>query len=44
MENYDPDADLGDGGIIAHLTTIFDQAMVDLTMVCEALETGEATT
>ncbi len=42
--NYDTDPDLGDGGIISHLTAFLDQAMADLTMVCEALETGDATT
>jgi hypothetical protein len=44
IENYDPDPDCGDGGIISHLTAILDQAMADLTMVCEALETEDPTT
>jgi hypothetical protein len=35
--------DLGDGGRIAHLTASLDHAITDLTMVCAALETGEAT-
>jgi hypothetical protein len=41
IENYDHDPDLSDGGIIAHLTAILDQAIADLTAVCEALETGD---
>jgi hypothetical protein len=42
--NYDTDLDLGDGGIISYLTALLDQAIADLTMVCEALETRDATT
>jgi hypothetical protein len=38
IEDYDPDPDLGNAGIIAHLTAILEQAIVDLTQVCEALE------
>ena len=41
---YDTELDLEDGGIISHLTALLDQAMADLMMVCEALETGDATT
>lgn len=44
IENYDTDPGLGDGGIISHLIAILDQAMTDLTLVCAALETGDATT
>lgn len=43
IENYDSDPDLGDGGLISHLTAILEQAITDLTMVCEALETGDGT-
>ena len=43
-ENYDTDYALGDGGIISHLTAILDQAIADLTLVYEELETGDATT
>ena len=43
--DYDTDPTwLGDGGIISYLTGILDQAIDDLTMVCKALETGDATT
>ena len=42
VENYDPDHDLGDGGIIAHLTALLDHAIADLILVCEALETEDA--
>jgi hypothetical protein len=42
--HYDTDPDLGDGGIILHLTALLDEAMADLIMVCEALETGDVTT
>jgi hypothetical protein len=38
IEDFNPDAALGDGGQIAHLTAILEQAITDLTMVCEALE------
>lgn len=38
IEDDDPDPALGDGGRIAHLTAILDQAITDLTMVCDALE------
>ena len=41
IEDFPADPDLGDGGIIAHLTAILEQAIADLAMVCEALETGE---
>lgn len=43
IENDAPDPDCGDGGLIAHLTMILDQAMADLTMVCAALEAEDAT-
>ena len=43
IETYDSDLDSGDGGLIAHLTMILDQAMADLTMVCAALEAEDAT-
>ena len=39
-EDDDPDPDLGDGGRISHLTAIFEQALSDLTTVCEALESS----
>lgn len=42
IENDDPDPDLGDGGIIAHFTALLDQAIADLILVCEALETEDA--
>lgn len=38
IEDFNPDATLGDGGQIAHLTAILDQAITDLTLVCEVLE------
>ena len=38
IEDFPVDSDLGDGGILAHLTGILDQAIADLTAVCEALE------
>ena len=38
IEDFNPDPALGDGGIIAHLTDILDQAITDLNMVCDALE------
>jgi len=44
IEDFNPDPDLGDGAIISHLIAILDQAIADLTMVCEALETEGATT
>jgi len=44
IANYSTDPDLGDGGIISHLITLLDQAIADLMMVCETLETGDATT
>ena len=44
IEDFNPNPDLGDGAIISHLTAILDQAIADLMMVCEALETAEATT
>ena len=44
IEDFNPDPDLGDLGLISHLTAILDQAIADLMMVCEALETEDATT
>ena len=44
IEDFPSDPELGDGGIISHLTAILDQAICDLTMVCEALEAGDVTT
>jgi hypothetical protein len=41
IEDFPTDPDLGDRGIIAHLTAILEQAIADLTAVCEALETGD---
>ena len=41
IENDDHDPDRGDGGIIAHLTALLDQAIADLILVCEALETED---
>jgi hypothetical protein len=38
IEDFNADPALGDGGQIAHLTAIVDQAITDLTMVCDALE------
>ena len=38
IEDFNADPALGDGGQIAHLTAILDQAITDLTMVCDALE------
>jgi len=38
IEDYNPDPDLGDGGMISHLTAILEQAIIDLGLVCEALE------
>lgn len=38
IEDFTPDPDLGDGGVISHLTAILEQAITDLTLVCEALE------
>jgi hypothetical protein len=38
IEDFNPDPDLGDGGIISHLTAILEQAITDLGMVCDALE------
>jgi hypothetical protein len=38
IEDYDADLDLGDGGMISHLTAILEQAIADLGMVCDALE------
>jgi hypothetical protein len=38
IEDFSADPALGDGGRIAHLTAILDQAITDLTMVCDALE------
>ena len=44
IENYNSDRSFGEGGLLSHLTAILDQAITDISMVCEALETGEATT
>jgi hypothetical protein len=44
IENAETDPDLGDGGRIAVLTALLDQAITDLARVCAALETREATT
>ena len=44
IENYDAAPDLGDKDRIFYLIGILDQAMDDLTMVCKALEAGDATT
>ena len=38
IKDFNPDTALGDGGQIAHLTAILDQAITDLSLVCEALE------
>lgn len=38
IEDFNPDPALGDGGQIAHLTAILDQAITDLRMVGDALE------
>jgi hypothetical protein len=38
IEDFNPDPALGDGGQIAHLTAILDQAITDLALVCEVLE------
>jgi hypothetical protein len=38
IEDFNADPALGDGGIISHLTDILDQAITDLNMVCDALE------
>ena len=38
IEDFNPDPAFGDGGQIAHLTAILDQAITDLGMVCDALE------
>jgi hypothetical protein len=43
IEDYDRDADLGDGGILCHLTAILEQAIADLTLVCEALASYPST-
>ena len=44
IENYDAEPDLGDKDRIFCLIGILDQAMDDITMVCKALEGGDATT
>ena len=44
IADYDTAPDLGDGSIISHLTAILDQAIADLRLVCQVLETGDATT
>jgi hypothetical protein len=41
IEEFPADPDLGENGIICHLTGILDQAIADLTAVCAALETGK---
>ena len=38
IEDFNADPDLDDGGQIAHLTTILEQAISDLYRVCDALE------
>jgi hypothetical protein len=38
IEDFNPDSALGDGGQIAHLTAILEQAITDLSMVSDALE------
>ena len=38
IEDFNPDR-AGDGGTIAHLTDILDQAITDLNMVCDARST-----
>ena len=38
IENHDLDPNLGEGGVICHLTAILEQAITELTLVCEALE------
>jgi hypothetical protein len=43
IEDFNPDPALGDGGVIAHLTAILDQAITDLNMVCDALESYPST-
>jgi hypothetical protein len=40
IEGFPLDPNLGDAGVIAHLTRILDQTIADLTAVCEALETA----
>ena len=42
IDNFDADPELGDAGHIVHLTAMLDRAITDISMVCEALETGEA--
>ena len=45
IDNYDMEPDeLGYEGVISYLTGILDQAITDLTMVYEALATGDTTT
>ena len=39
IEDFRPDLDLGDRGMIVHLTTILEHAITDIAMVCDALET-----
>jgi hypothetical protein len=43
IDDYDRDADLGEGSLICHLTAILEQAIADLTLVCEALESYPST-
>ena len=40
IEDFNPDPALGDGGQIAYLTAILDQAITDLNMVCDVLESN----
>lgn len=43
IQDFPTDPDLREGAIVAHLTEILDQAIIDLIMVCDALETAETT-
>jgi hypothetical protein len=42
--NYDAASNLGDGDLVSYLAAVLDQAMDDITRVCKALETRDATT
>ena len=44
IANYDSDPALEEEGQLILLVATLEQAMTDLNMVCEALETGEAPT
>ena len=45
IDNYNTEPDeLGGEDIIYYLTGMLNQAITDLAMVCQALETGDATT